>query len=119
SVMYGDGGPPGNQGKAPTEVCIFCSERRATSRCSPASLGSSTLSSSASCCPPPCACSSQGVSSSSSFRFGSGASHCSSRVFRVESVLAICPTSGCCAYRLETIPVETKRFSVCSVHSYG
>ena len=91
--MYGDGGPPGNHGKAPSEVCAFFSRASADSRFACATRGSRTLIVSMSV-RPPCAVTSHGVSSSAIFRFGSVASQDSSGVVRFAISAAIFATAG-------------------------
>ena len=85
--MYGDGGPPGHQGKAPSEVCVVLElgqRRRAAGR--RAIWGSRTRIRSS---PPrpPRAAARQGVSSSAILRLGSAASQGSKRVSRSASWL--------------------------------
>ena len=44
NVIYGDGGPPGHHGNAPTDVCALRSFASDASRCAFATFGSRTFS---------------------------------------------------------------------------
>ena len=91
--MYGDGGPPGNHGNPPTDVCALRSRASADSRFACATRGSRTSIDSTSVRPPR-AVTSHGVSSSAIFRFGSRASQLSRGVVRFDISAAIFATAG-------------------------
>ena len=116
SVMYGDGGPPGHQGKPPSEVWARSSLASAERRCAAATRGSSTRNRS-SPSRPPRAATRQGVSSRAILRLGSAASQGSNRVSRADSSRASRATAGYWSYRLVRTPVDRNRLRVCSVHS--
>ena len=93
--MYGDGGPPGHQGKPPIDVCAFRSLASAASRSALAiarvehvdQVRAGVLAALR-------RRSSHGVSSSAILRLGSAASQVSSGVSRFESSCAIFATAG-------------------------
>src|ERR1039458_3506916 len=109
--MYGDGGPPGNQGKPPTDVCDLRSRASADSRLACAPRGSRTLIPPFGPASPPRDVTSQGVSSSAIFRFGSRASQLSRGVVRFAISAAIFAAAGESLGTLETMPVDRKRVS--------
>ena len=92
--MYGEGGPPDHQGKAPAAVCALRSLASEASRSAFAMRGSSTFTSPDPASAPPLAASSHGVSSSTMRRVGSGAAQDSSGVSRFDIASAIFATAG-------------------------
>ncbi len=92
--MYGDGGPPGNQGKAPFAVWALRSFSSDAARSASAVFGSSTWTNPRPSSLPPFDSTSQGDSSSVIFRFGSTASHAGIGVSRFASSAAIFATAG-------------------------